>query len=252
MLRIAPAFVLVLTAAVCGAQAPDVPGMASGVLAQSELARQAVRNHDKAGALDHIHQAQANVAEIQSRSTGAPQPLLVPIRQETETTTTYNDVKRKHSDEMTASRLKKHTHIGGVEQQTIAESLNVTASAEHLRAAQAALEQTDWAAAETSLAGVSTLVRTDTLDRVPLLEAQRNLSLARARLVEQKEGAAVAPLRAAERALADFEKQGSGPRSQQAADMRVNIEAMAGHIHHDASVAKIDEWLHTLDLWQKP
>ncbi|PWT85554.1 MAG: hypothetical protein C5B56_13880 [Proteobacteria bacterium] len=225
--------------------------MAAGVLAQSELARQAVRNHDQAGALDHIRQAQANVAEIQSRSAGQPQPLLVPIRRETETTTTYNDVKRSHSGEMTANRLKKHTHVGEVEQQTVAESLNVTASAEHLRAAQTALEQTDWTAAENHLAGVSTLVRSNTKDEVPLLEAQRNLSLARARLVEQKESAAVAPLRAAERALSDFEKQNSGPRSQQAAEMRVNIEAMAAHIHHDASVAKLDDWLHTLDLWQK-
>jgi hypothetical protein len=221
-----------ITAAMCGAQSSDLPGMAAGILAQTELARQAVSNRDQASALEHVRQAQSFAAEIQTRTAGQPAPVLIPVRQETETTTYYSDVKHR-----------KYTHVGGVEQQTISEELNVTASADRLRAAQAALQRTDWAAADAELAGVGNLVRTNRLDpRVPLLEAKKNLMLARERLAQGKYSAAVAPLRAAENALAGVDR---------ATVMRDSIEAMADHIHHEGLIAQIDQWVQTLDQWQR-
>jgi hypothetical protein len=253
MFRIAPGIVLVFTAAMCVAQTRDLPGMAAGIVAQADLARQAVHSRDQSAALDHIRQAQSLAAEIQSKAAGQPQPLLVPIRQEKETTTTYTDVKRSKSGEMTASRLKKHTHISDVEQQISADELNVTAAADHLRAAQSDLERMDWTAADTDLASAGNLVHRDITNRdMPLMQVQRNLMLARQRLAEQKNSAAVLPLREAARALADFERQGASPQAQQAEAMRQNIEAMASHIHHEASIATIDDWLRTLEQWQKP
>lgn len=249
MSRIAGA-ALIFTA-ICFAQSPDLPGMAAGVVAQADLARQAVRSHDQPAALEHIRQAQSLAAEIQSKAAGQPQPLLIPVRQETETTTTYVDVKHRKSGEMTADRMKKRTHVGDVEQQTTAEALNVNTAAERLRAAQSDVERGDWTAAETDLTNAGSLVRVASLDtEIPLARAQRNLMLARTRLMEGKSSAAAAPLREAAQALVDFEKQNPGPAAQQAEAMRQNMEAMARH-HDEASSAKIDEWLRTLEQWQK-
>jgi hypothetical protein len=225
--------------------------MAAGVVAQTELARQAARSHDQAAALDHVRQAESLAAEIQKQTADRPQPVLIPVAQEKETTTTYTDVKRRKSGEMDPTRLKKHTHIGDVEQQTTAEELNVNNAVQHLRAARADLEGMDWMTAETNLSGAVRLVHTESADReMPLLRVERNLTLARTRLLDKKYSAAVAPLREAEQALSDYERQGSGPATQ-AAEMRQSIEAMAGHIRQNASVEKIDAWLHTLEQWQK-
>jgi hypothetical protein len=249
MSRIVPGAVLILTAALCGAQTRDVPGMAVGVLHQADLARQAVRNHDQAAAIDHIRQAQSLATEIQSRSDGQPQPLLVPVQSVTETTSTMTDVKRHKDGDVT---LKKHSHIGAVEAQTTAQELNVTAAAESLNAASADLQRNDWAAADADLARIGNLIQRDTADRaMPLSLAEQNLGLARQRLAEQKYGDAVLPLREAERALSDFAKQSSGPRSQEAADMQRNIEAMAAHIHKEGSTERIDEWMRTVQSWEK-
>jgi hypothetical protein len=231
------------------AQSPDLPGLAAGVVAQASLARQAVHRQDRSAALDAIRQAQSMAAEIQSKAAGQ---ALIPVRQETETTTTYVDVKRRKSGEMTPDRMKKRTHVGGVEQQTTSESLNVNTAAERLRAAQADVERGDWTAADTDLANAGALVRVDSAEReMPLPRVERNLMLARTRLAEGKSSAAAAPLREAAQALSDFAKQNPGPAAQQAEGMRQNVEAVASH-HHDASIPQIDEWVRTVQSWQKP
>jgi hypothetical protein len=152
---------------------------------------------------------------------------------------------------MTAERLKKNTNVSAVEQQTVADELNVTTAQSNLDAAQAALQRLDWQAADTALAAVENLVHTSANDQnVPLLQARQNLLLARARIVDGKASDAVLPLRQAGNALAQFEHQSQGPMAQQAEDMRQNIDAMARHIKADASLEKIDDWLHTVQKWQ--
>ena len=225
--------------------------MAAGILTQADVARQAVRNRDQSAALDHIRQAQLLAAEIQRQSAGQPEPLLIPVRSETETTTMYTDVKRSKSGEMTAGRMKKNTHASDVEQQTSTDDLNVTTAVDYLSAAKSDLQREDWTAADTDLANVANLVHITAADEpASLLQAHQNLLLARARLVEEKYHDAVAPLREAEHALSDFEERDRGPLAQQAEDMRQDIEVMAAHIHRDGSIDKIDDWLHTLERWQ--
>jgi hypothetical protein len=226
--------------------------MAAGIVAQGDLARQAIRNHDQSAALDAVRQAQSWAAQIQSQTAGRPQPVLIPVTQEKETTTTYTDVKHGKGGEMTASRLKKHTHVSGVEEQTTADALNVTTAAEYLATAKADLERSDWTAADADLTKATALVRTSSLDSdVPLMRAQENLRLARTRLAEGKSSAAVAPLRQAAQALSDFAKEGGSSFSEQAENMRRNIDAMAGDLHDAGSIGRIDEWLGLLGQWQK-
>src|SRR5215467_10478611 len=209
MIRIGGA--VIFTAAMAFAQAPDLPGLAAGVVAQTNLARQAVESRDRAAALDHIGQAQAMAADIQNKAAGQSMPLLIPVQQETETTTTYVDVKPRKSGEMTPDRMKKRTHVGDVEQQTTAESLNVTTAVANLAAAKASVERMDWTAAATDLANAGSLVRVEGADReMPLPRAERNLTLARTRLAEGKSSAAAAPLREAAQALSEFARQNPG------------------------------------------
>ncbi len=239
MFRISGTMLLLATASVWGAQSSDLPGMAAGVLAQADLARQAVRNRDQSAALDHVRQSQFLAAEIQNQSAGQPEPLLIPVRSDSETTTTYTDVKHD-----------KHAHASDVEQQTSADELNVTTAVDYLSAAKSDLQRADWTAADTDLVNVANLVYVTAADEpASLLQAHQNLLLARARLEEQKYRAAVAPLRETEHALSDFEERDRGPLAQQAEDMRQDIEAMAAHIHRDGSIDKIDDWLHTLERW---
>jgi len=240
--------------ALCGASAllaQDLPGMAAGVLAQAGAARQAVRNHDQTAALDHVRQGQALIAQINSETAGRPQPVLIPVHSTTETTTMYTDVKRTKDGEFDANRMKKRTHVSDVEAQTSAEELDVTTAQDNLDAAYAAIQRENWAAADTDLGAVANLVHTDTSTYPEaLLQAHQNLMLARARVVNQEYKAAVMPLREAEHALSNFEQRDQGPLAQQADDMRQDIEAMASHINRNASVDRIDDWLHTLEQWQ--
>lgn len=255
MTRIGPAIILTVAAAVCGApavSAQGLPGMAAGVLEQAKLARQAITSHDQNAALDHVRQAQTLMAEIHAQTAGQPQPVLIPVQTTTETTTMYTDVKHAKNGEMTANRMKKHTHVSDVEQETSAEEMNVTSAQSNLDAAQAALQRVDWTGADTALAEVTNLVHTSGANAsVPLLQARQNLLLARDRISAGDYNAAVAPLREAEHALADFEQQNHGSLGQQAEDMRQNIEGMARHIKRNASLFTIDEWLHTVQRWQQ-
>lgn len=255
MTTIGAAIIFTVAAAVCGApavSAQGLPGMAGGVLEQANLARQAIGNHDQTAALDHVHQAQSLMAEIQAQTAGQPQPVLIPVQSATETTTTYTDVKRAKNGELTANRMKKNTHVSDVQQQTSVQQMNVTSAQANLDAAQAALQRVDWTGADTALAGVTNLVQTAGANQpVALLQARQNLLLARDRIAAGDYNAAVAPLREAEHALADFEQQGHGSLAQQAENMRQDIEGMARHIKRNASLFTIDEWLHTVQGWQQ-
>jgi hypothetical protein len=251
MHRIGAGSLFFLAAAVCGAQARNLPDLAAGVLSQVDQAKQAVRNRDQNAALDHVRQARSLTSEIQSRTSGQPEPVLIPVHTETDTTTTYTDVKHDKGSEMSADRMKRNTHVSDVEQQTSVDELNVTTAADYLSAAESALQRLDWTGADTDLANVGNLVHTTANDQpLSLLQAHQNLLLARARLVEQNYNAAVAPLRETEHALSDFEQRDRGPLAQQAEDMRQDIEAMAEHIQHDGSLDKIDDWLRTLEKWE--
>jgi hypothetical protein len=247
-------FRTVCFAALCGASvliAQDLPGMAAGVLAQSDAARQAVRNRDQQAALDHIRQAQNLAVRILNASTGRPQPILIPVHSTTETTTMYTDVKRSKDGELTANRMKKRTHASDVESATSADQLNVTTAVDNLDAAYASIQHENWTDADTELGAVFNLVHTDTTTYPePLMQAHQNLMLARARVANQEFKAAVMPLRQAGAALSSFEERDRGPLAQQAEDMRQDIEAMASHVSREGNLATIDDWLHTLERWQ--
>jgi hypothetical protein len=252
MLRYTCTFLFSIIASVGVAPAQDLPGMAAGVVQQSELARQAVARQDSAAALDHIRQATALADEIFKVAPPQPQPVLVRIYKEIDTTSTYSPVKGRSRDDLTPDRLKKDTSVRDVEANITTERLDVNSAAARLQAAQTALEHQDWVTASSELDAIPAgLIRTNVEGNMPLLGAQQNLRLARMRVLEQKFKDARAPLRAAAQDLADYEKLSPGPRAQDAEYLRGQIEAYSRTIAHDHAAAanQIDAWLAPIEKW---
>jgi len=233
--------------------AQGLPGMAVGILQQTSLARDAVKAHAKDAAADHIRQAEALVKQIREQSGSTGQPLLVPVAWETETTTTYTNVKRPKGSDTSADRLMKHnTNVSAVEQDTTAAKLNVDTAAERLAKADSLISLGDWEGADAALSAVLAAVdRERASTDMPLLRARQNLMLARSRVLDQKYADAKLPLREAADALSSFAALFPGPRAETAKTIREDILAYAQEIahHHDDAVDKIDAWLDPVNQW---
>lgn len=229
--------------------------MAVGILDQASAAQTAVAQHDSAGALDHIQQGKALAGEILQAMASHPNPILIEVRREAGTTSTYVDVQKRKSGEMTANRLKKNTTIGEVNQQAPASMLDVSSAAQRLDAAQNAMRRGDWTAADLDLRAIPESVIQTKLDGgVPLLRAQQNLELARARILEGRPQDAPGPLRAAAQALADFEQLFPGLHAQDAAYMRQQMLAYADKVSREQGdvLDRIElMWLAPIQKWER-
>ncbi|PWU02202.1 MAG: hypothetical protein C5B51_21340 [Terriglobia bacterium] len=178
----------------------------------------------------------------------------MPISKETERTATYSLVKPGKDGQITTSRIKKHTSIREVTSEVNTTSLNVTSAAGHLRLAQAALEREEWILGDSELAAVpNSVMHQNSEGNMPLLKARENLMLARARVLEDKPGAAEAPLRAAAQALAEFERLSPGPRTVKAEAIRQEIDVYVRHVREDHAnaIAQIDLWLDPINEWSR-
>jgi hypothetical protein len=243
----------IATAACVGAWGQGLPGMATGVIQQSDLARQAVAHRDSAAALDHIRQGSTLADQILKSAPPQPQPVLVWVYKNIDTTTTYSPVKRNPNDELT-ERLKKNTSVRDVEGNITTGKLDVTSAAAHLAAAQNAVERQDWVTADSELGAIpNSVIRTSVEGSMPLLEARQNLELAHMRVLESKFKDARAPLRAAAQDLANYEKLSPGPHANDAEYLRQQIEAYSQTIAHRPAHAaqQIEMWLQPIDKWSQ-
>jgi hypothetical protein len=243
---------LIAAATAAGAQSnisnPNLSNFAAGVLQQTRLARQAIASRDRDGAIGHIKQAIATVSEIQQKAPDAARPLLIPVYSQVDTTTTVTPVHKN-------AGLKHNSSVRGVDGETITARLDVTAAADRLPAAQAALASGDWNAADAALGAVENSVSiTQTTGNMPLSMARKNLELAKTRALEGKYDDAELPLKAAAEALGDYENRFTG---QQAADIEAARQAMLGfaaHVahEHDGALDRINAWLDMLRRWSDP
>ena len=233
--------------------AQGLPGMAVGILQQTTLARDAVKAHAKEAATDHVRQAEALAKQIRELSGSSTQPLLIPVSWETETTTTYTNVKRPKGPDTSADRLMKHnTNVSAAEQDTTTAKLNIDTAAERLAKADSLISVGDWEGADNALLAVLSAVKRERAStEMPLLSARQNLMLARSRVLEQKYADATLPLREAAEALSSFEALFPGPRAEAAHAMREDILAYAREIahHHTDALDKINEWLDPVNQW---
>jgi hypothetical protein len=240
---------LITAAAAASAQSnvanPELSNLAAGVLQQTHMARQAIASRDRDSAIGHVRQAIATVSEIQQKAGELPRPLMIPISSQTETSTTVTPV---HGN----GDLKHNSAIRGVDGETTATRLNITAAAERLPAAEAALGSGDWNAADAALGAVEGGVSvTQTTGDMPLHMARQNLEMAKARMTEGKYHDAVLPLRSAAQALGNYETRFTGHQAANIDTMRQEMLNMAAHVshEHDTAVARIDAWLEMTRQW---
>lgn len=224
---------------------PDLSNFAAGVLQQTRLARQAIASRDRDGAIGHTKQAIATVNEIQQKAPDAARPLMIRVYSQVDTTTTITPV-HKNAD------LKHNSSVRGVNGQTTTARLDITAAADRLPAAQAALESGDWNAADAALGAVENSVSTtQTTGDMPLSMARQNLELAKTRTLEGKYHDAELPLKSAAQALGDYEKLFTGPQAadiEAARQAMLNLAAEITH-NHDGAIDRIDAWMDILRRW---
>lgn len=233
---------LIAAAAAASAQSnvanPDLSNLAAGVLQQTRMARQAIASRDRDSAVGHVRQALATVSEIQQKAGELPRPLMIPIGSQTETSTTVTPV-HKNGD------LKHNSAVRGVNGDTTTTRLNITAAADRLPAAEAALESGNWTAADAALGDIEgSMSVTETNGNMPLNMARQNLEIAKARVMDGKYHDAVLPLRSAAQALGDYERHCSGQQAANIEMTRQEMLSMAAHIthEHESAVGRIDAW----------
>jgi hypothetical protein len=234
-----------IAAATAASAQSDLSNLAAGVLDQTRQARQALAARDAASAATHIRNAQATVSLIQQKAVDSPTPLLVPVFQAVDTTTTVTPVKKHY-------QMNKNSSIRGVESDTTTAQLDVTAAAEKLPLALASVQSGDWTQADSALAAIEKgVVTTQSTGEAPLLMARRNLELARERVLAGKYREAEVPLKSAAQALGEYEKRCSG---QKADDIEAARQAMLGYAdrvthEHDGAAGRIDGWLDMARQW---
>ena len=229
---------------------PQLSGMAAGVLNSTQMARTAIAAGNKQDAMAHVRGALGLVDQIQEKAGARHQSLMVPVSADIEQVSTWVPVK-KGKGEMTARRMKKRTSISEVSGEYTTMSLDVTNAHDKLEAARIALDSGDMKAADQDLAAVQGgVVKVAGKGDMPLARARENLTLARARVQEGKFKEAAMPLRAAARALQQYE--GQSPANAQSAEvMRIQMEAYADEIRkeHAGALERINAWWDQVSGW---
>jgi hypothetical protein len=225
----------------------DVSALASGTISETRAASDAVAVRDMQGAKTHVNQAISQVSQI-AETSGAPN--LIPLSVQVATTSTYRPVKHGKDEELTAKRLKKDSNVRDSTAEITRSSLNVAMAQEQLTAARAALNRDDFAAARAALAGAqNAVVQQSVKEDVPLLRAQQNLELARARVMEGRYKEAEAPLRSAAQALQDYCSITPGPHCVTVSRIAEDMNEYSDHVDKDHALERIEIWLDPVAKW---
>jgi hypothetical protein len=226
----------------------QLSNMAASLLAQADVARQAVAHRDSTAAESAIRQALSETELIQGTAPPAD-PLMVPISVDFDSSEMSAPARAHHA----ASRLKRNADIAEATGDYNATILNVTAARQHLEAAQAALYRGDFAAADSDLTGVQQAVTKKTYSgELPLVQARDNLTLARGRALAGNYKDTILPLESASRALDRFAQSHLGTsQANRAEEMHIQIDALAQHItkDHATAVDQITGWWDQVADW---
>jgi hypothetical protein len=233
------------------AQGNEIANLGAGLLAHTEVARQAVAHHDSRAALDQIAQALAAAEQIRAASNSNEEPLRVQIARDVDAVSTTVPAKRRGS----ADRLKPNSSVSQVSGSYNATVLNVSSARNHLLAAQTALSKGDMDAAAADLAAVEAdkVIEVYNGD-LPLMQARDNLVLALARVRDGKYKDAILPLKSASRAIDRYAHQEPRPHhADRAARVSLEVDALAEHIDkdHEDAAGRIAGWLSFVKDWDR-
>ncbi len=207
----------------------NVTALANSVMDHTVKARTAIAAGDTAAARRDVDDGLRLATRARKALEASGKPLVVPLSEEVETTSTIGPLKR-------GEPLDRKAAVRNVEVEHRSVTLDVGMAQEKLSAARAALERGDVAAADTQLAALAqgTEEQVQLLDPA-LLKARQNLLLARTRVEQGRYKDAEAPLHAAAKALGD-------------SAMGRDIEGYAKRIRHDntGALERIDAWVREL------
>jgi len=178
------------------------------------------------------------------------EPIMKRRQANTKNSTSTGSADRSASGSQQGGALAVHEVVGGA----TSAFLDVTAAQRHLQAAQQALNKNDSTQANRELQAVedSVVIESVATD-MPLLRARENLVLARDSAEAGKYQRSQAELRAASRALSEYEKT-STSHSQDAQHLRTEIDTYAQSLaknHTDAN-SKIESWWDQTTNWITP
>ncbi|HWQ54567.1 MAG TPA: hypothetical protein VN442_12860 [Bryobacteraceae bacterium] len=225
----------------------DLSALAAGTLEHAAQARKAAAARNRGDARKHVDEAlrMARQARDAGRSAGMERDgsLMIPLASEVEVETTARP-RRAGAGVTTRVESAVVTATGA--------SLDITKAAEHLEAARVALERDDLTAAEASLAAVEQSVRrVSATGEMPRIRARENLETARKWASEGKPRSAREPLRAAAKALREYEQTAPAAQAAQAAALRSRIEEYARRVARDSvgAEARIAAFMDEMSRW---
>ena len=199
--------------------------LANSVMDHTVKARTAIAAGDVAAARRDVDEGLRLATRARSALEASGKPLVVPLSEEVETTSTIGPLKR-------GEPLDRKATVREVEVEHRSVTLDVGMAQEKLTAARAALDRGDAAAADAQLAALAQGAEEQVVLHDPaLLKARQNLLLARTRVEQGRYKDAEAPLRAAGKVLG-----------------RRDIEDYAKRIRRDNAdaLARIDAWVREL------
>ena len=203
----------------------NVTALANSVMEQTVKARTAIAAGDAAAARTDVDEGLRLAAHAREALEASGMPLVVPLSEEVETTSTVGPMKR-------GKRIDRKATVRELEVEHRSVTLDVGVAQEKLEAARAELERGEMGAADAQLAALARGAEGQVVLQDPaLLKARQNLLLARTRVEQGRYKDAQAPLRAAAKALG-----------------RRDIEDYAKSIRHDNAdaLARIDAWVREL------
>jgi hypothetical protein len=189
-------------------------------------ARAAIAAGDAAAARTDVDEGLRMATRARSALEASGKPLVVPLSEEVETTSTLGPLRR-------GDPVDRKAAVQEVEVEHRSVTLDIAMAQDKLSAARAALDRGDFAAADAQLAALAQGVEQQTILHDPeLLKARQNLLLARNRVAQGRYKDAEAPLRTAGKTL-----------------NRRDIEDYAKRVRRDAAgaLARIDAWIRELD-----
>ncbi len=211
-------------------EAVDVTALASSVLDHTIKARTAIAAGDAAAARRDVDEGLRQATRARAALEAFGKPLVVPLSEEVETTSTIGPMKR-------GKPIDRKASVREVEVEHRSVTLDVGMAQDKLTAARAALDRGDTAAADAQLAALAQGAEEQTVLQDPaLLKARQNLLLARTRVEQGRYKDAEAPLRTAANALGEDSPMGR------------DIANYAKRIRRDNTGAldRIDAWLREL------
>lgn len=223
----------------------DLSILAGKMLDQTNNAREAIKDQNKAAALRDVEQARTELRDIQAKANGA---TTIPVYQEFVSVSILNPVQAEH-----AARRRAHNEatVHQVAGDYTDVAVNTTVAQKNLEAAKQALNEGNLKLADEALADVQEGVSIEEVEaNMPLARARENLILARAAAEKGRYGEAHAALASASRALSSYINQ-NGQHVDQARSLKQQIDSYDQNLqqNHTNIVSEINQWWNTTSGW---